>query len=552
MRQAESLRLTGLGLCDRNSVAGVVRAHAVRRENALSLRYHPGARLVFCDGTPDILAYPQDKPAWSRLCRLLTAGNLRAEKGDCILVLDDLLAHAEGLALIAMPGSTRDTPPRFLHHARESFADDDLRTRLAGPSRKPAAPTVSITAALKRLRDVAGDRLRLAATMLYRGNDRTRIAARAKLAAELGLPLIAVNDVLYHHFERRGLQDVITCIRERLTIDRAGRVLAANAERYLKPGAEMARLFADHPGAITETLRMSETLTFSLDELKYQYPDESIAGFASAREALAHLVREGAARRFPRGVPAHVAKDIAHELNLIAQMQYEPYFLTVYDIVRFARSKEILCQGRGSAANSAVCYCLGITEVDPSAGDLLFERFISIDRNEPPDIDVDFEHERREEVIQYIYEKYGRHRTGIAATVISYRGRSAIREIGKAFGLSEDMIGALASSIWGMGGGEVRTDALSAAGLDPQSPRVKHILALAQEIRGFPRHLSQHVGGFVITRGRLDEVIPIMNGAMDARTHVEWDKDDLDVLGILKVDVLGLGMLTCMRKALAL
>jgi error-prone DNA polymerase len=311
----------------------------------------------------------------------------------------------------------------------------------------------------------------------------------------------------------------------------------------------MARLFRDAPQAIAETCRLSEALTFSLDELKYEYPDESVEGFATAQDALTHLAHEGAARRYGGSIPETVRQLLAHELSLISSQNYAPYFLTVYDIVRFARSQEILCQGRGSAANSAVCFCLGVTEVDPTKHDLLFERFISTDRNEPPDIDVDFEHERREEVIQYIYERYGRSRTGIAATVISYRGRSAIREVGKAFGLSEDMIGALASSIWGMGGGKVRLDALRAAGLDPESSRVKTIMALAQEIQGFPRHLSQHVGGFVITRSRLDEVIPIMNGAMDKRTHVEWDKDDLDALGILKVDVLGLGMLTCIRKA---
>ncbi len=321
---------------------------------------------------------------------------------------------------------------------------------------------------------------------------------------------------------------------------------------FLKPPDEMARLFRDAPEAIEETLHLSEQLSFSLDELKYEYPDETVAGFATAQEALEHLTWAGAAKRYPDGLDDDTRRIIAHEFALIAQRNYAPYFLTVHDIVHYARAKGILCQGRGSAANSTVCYCLGITEVDPVRGGLLFERFISTERDEPPDIDVDFEHERREEVIQYIYEKYGRERAGIAATVISYRGRSAIREVGKVFGLSEDAIGALSSSIWGGGGGAVSPDAVTRTGLDPASPRMRQILALAQEITGFPRHLSQHVGGFVITRSRLDEVMPIGNGAMPDRTFVEWDKDDLDALGILKIDVLGLGMLSCIRKALDL
>ena len=388
--------------------------------------------------------------------------------------------------------------------------------------------------------------------MLYRGRDRAWLTRMKELARAACVPLIAVNDVFYHHPDRRPLADVLTCIREKTTIDRAGRKLAANAERYLKPPLEMARLFHDAPEAIEETMALSDALSFSLDELRYEYPDEQVKGFGDAQDALVHLTYEGAARRYPQGLPDKVCANLEHELKLIAQLQYAPYFLTVYDIVRFARAQNILCQGRGSAANSAVCYCLGVTEVDPDRADLLFERFISPERREPPDIDVDFEHERREEVIQYIYRKYGRERAGIAATVISYRGRSAIREVGKAFGLSEDTIGALSSSIWGGGGGAVSKDAVTRTGLDPQSRRMRQVLALAQEINGFPRHLSQHVGGFVITRSRLDEVMPIGNAAMDDRTFVEWDKDDLDALGILKIDVLGLGMLSCVRKALDL
>lgn len=513
MVQAAHVGLAGIGLCDLNSVAGVVRAHLAKREQNLSLRYHPGVRLVFADGTPDVLAYPRDRAGWGRLCRLLTVGNLRAEKGDCILRLDDLLAHIFGLELIAMGGH--------------------------GPS-------------LARLREAAPRRVRLAASMLYRGRDRARLTRMQEFARAACVPLIAVNDVLYHHPDRRPLADVLTCIREKTTIDLAGRKLAANAERYLKPPLEMARLFRNAPEAIEETTVFSDALSFSLDELRYEYPDEQVKGFSNAQDALVQLTYEGAVRRYPQGLPDRVRANLEHELKLIAQLQYAPYFLTVFDIVSFARSQNILCQGRGSAANSAVCYCLGVTEVDPDRADLLFERFISPERREPPDIDVDFEHERREEVIQYIYRKYGRERAGIAATVISYRGRSAIREVGKAFGLSEDTIGALSSSIWGGGGSAVSKDAVTRTGLDPQSRRMRQVLALAQEINGFPRHLSQHVGGFVITRSRLDEVMPIGNAAMDDRTFVEWDKDDLDALGILKIDVLGLGMLSCIRKALDL
>jgi error-prone DNA polymerase len=556
MAQAAKLGLAGLGLCDRNSVAGVVRAHLARREQNLALRYHPGARLVFADGTPDILVYPRDRAGWGRLTRLFTVGNLRAEKGDCILHFDDLLAHVFGLELVVMDSPVSraqrsaqrcaaDPGPRFSKLDPGSAAHHSALLRAA-----PHPGNAATLAVLAKLRTAAPSRVCLAASMLYRGQDRARLKRLAALAREAQVPLIAVNDVLYHHPGRRPLADALTCIREKTTIDRGGRKLAANAERHLKPPEEMARLFRDAPEAIEETLRLSGELTFSLDELRYEYPDESINGFANAQEALTHLTFEGAARRYPNGLPEKVRASIEHELALIAQLAYAPYFLTVHDIVRYARSQKILCQGRGSAANSAVCFCLGVTEVDPDRADLLFERFISPERREPPDIDVDFEHERREEVIQYIYKKYGCERAGIAATVICYRGRSAIREVGKAFGLSEDTIGALSSSIWG-GGGDGKAD-LARAGLNPDSRRVKQFSALAREIAGFPRHLSQHVGGFVITRSRLDEVMPIGNGAMPDRTFVEWDKDDLDALGILKIDVLGLGMLSCLRKALDL
>jgi error-prone DNA polymerase len=576
--QATSLGLRGLGLADRNSVAGVVRAHVARREHELNLAYHPGARLVFADGTPDILAYPRDRAGWGRLCRLLTLGNGRAEKGECILHLNDLLAHADGLELIVMERCTRDCDPALKkENSRAAGSVRSLPPCGGGLGRggsgtagvggyPPPRPSPArgegvrgpwstlkpdLLDLVRQLSSAASGRVRLAATMLYRGDDRARLRARRELARSADVPLIAVNDVLYHHPDRRPLQDVLTCIREHITIDAAGRRLAANSERYLKAPAEMLRLFRDAPEAIDETAKLSAQLTFSLDELSYQYPDETREGFATPHDALVHLSYAGAAQRYPAGIPDKVWQSLDYELALIGSLTYAPYFLTVHDIVRFARSRGILCQGRGSAANSAVCFCLGITEVDPQRSDLLFERFVSAERREPPDIDVDFEHERREEVIQHIYERYGRERAGIAATVISYRARSAVREVGKAFGLSEDAIGAVASQIWG-GGEIVSQHDLARAGLSAKSPRVRQILAQVAEIVSFPRHLSQHVGGFVITRDRLDEVVPIGNAAMEDRTVVEWDKDDLDALGILKIDVLGLGMLTCIRKAFAL
>jgi error-prone DNA polymerase len=527
------LGLAGFGLADRNSVAGVVRAHGALRDlnraraeagaPPRSLRYHPGARLVFADGTPDLLAYPRHRRGWASLCRLLTLGNRRAEKGACHLLRDDLLAGADGLSLLALPGPA--DPPADL--ARPLA---DVRAALAG-------------------RDAS---LRLAAALTYTGADRRRLAALAALAAATRVPLIAVNDVRYHTPDRRPLQDVLTCIREHATLETAGRRLAANAERHLKPPVEMARLFRSHPQAIAETCAASAELAFSLDELRYEYPDEIVEGFATPQEALVHFTFQGAARRYPAGIPDKVRFALAHELTLIGELRYAPYFLTVFDIVRFARGKGILCQGRGSAANSSVCFCLGITEVDPDKSDLLFERFVSADRREPPDIDVDFEHARREEVIQYIYARYGRERAGLAATVISYRARSAIRETGKVFGLSEDTLDALSGSIWGWGAEGLAEIDAGRAGLDRRSPAAARVFAMAQEIVGFPRHLSQHVGGFVVTRGRLDELVPIQNAAMPDRTVIEWDKDDLDTLGILKIDVLALGMLTCMKNAFAL
>ena len=363
------------------------------------------------------------------------------------------------------------------------------------------------------------------------------------------IPLVATNDAHYHVPERRALADVLTCIREHCTIDSAGHRLTLNAERHLKPATEMARLFRDYPDAIARTVEIANKCRFSLEELRYEYPSEPVSPGRTPDAELAHLTWNGAANRYPEGVPEKVRAQIEHELALIAQLRYAAYFLTVHDIVRFARSQDILCQGRGSAANSAVCYCIGITAVDPARLDLLFERFISAERNEPPDIDVDFEHERREEVMQYIYAKYGRERAGLAATVVSYRSRSALREVGKALGLTEDTVAAMSGQVWGWSNDGIPDEVVRSLGLDPGDHRLGLALRLTQELIGFPRHLSQHVGGFVITKGRLDELVPIENAAMDNRTVIEWDKDDLDALGMLKIDVLALGMLTCVRKA---
>ncbi|MGB8276418.1 MAG: error-prone DNA polymerase [Methylovirgula sp.] len=546
--RALDLGLAGLGIADRNSLAGVVRAHVFARDNEATsrgLKLAIGARLVFCDGTPDILAFPRDRAAYSRLTRLITCGNLRAQKGFCLLTRDDLLSFAEGLQLIVMPTSTWEEEDTHKRAARayDEFADTEAFV---------ADEHVGDQPFLHALKEAAHGRVWLGAAMTYGLAMRKSLAERVALARAKNLPLIATNDVLMHEAGRRPLQDVLTSIRKGVPLDAIGRRLEANAERHLKSGAEMARLFTEVPEAIGESLRFLDGLAFSLDELAHEYPEELREGFASPQEALEAFAREGAARRYPAGVPERVSQALAHELKLVAALAYAPYFLTVHDIVRFARAQKILCQGRGSAANSVLCFCLGITEVDPAIHDLLFERFISAERKEPPDIDVDFEHERREEIMQYIYARYGRARAGLTASVITYRSRSALREVGKAFGLSEDVVAALSGDIWGRSSEIVSDEALRRIGLDPDDPRLKKVLVLAGELMGFPRHLSQHTGGFVITRGRLDEVVPIANAAMDERTTVEWDKDDLDALGILKVDVLALGMLTCLRKGFEL
>ena len=513
--EAKSLGLSGIAVADRNTLAGVVRAHVMAKE--LGFRYAVGCRLAFRDGTPDIFAWPTDRDAWGRLCRLLTTGNRRAVKGECHLDFADLLEWGQGMVLGVMPG---------------------------------VRPDDGLEATLHALRNTFPRAVCLMANFTYGGDDQRRLTLLARTASDCRVPLMATNDVHYHVAERRPLQDVLTCIREKTTLTNAGYKLAANAERHLKSPEEMARLFRDYPRAITETKRVLDLLKFDLKQLEYQYPDEPTGDAASPQEALERLAEAGAAWRYPNGVPAKIIENLTHELDLIARLQYASYFLTVHDIMEFARRRDILCQGRGSAANSTVCYCLRITEVDPnSKSGGLFERFLSLERNEPPDIDVDFEHEQREEVMQYVYDKYSRERAGIAATVITYRTRSAIRDVGKVFGLSEDTVGALASTTWGWSSEGVPDGDVRRAGLDPAERTMNQVLALCRELIGFPRHLSQHVGGFVITRDRLDEMMPVMNGAMKDRTHVEWDKDDLDALKILKVDVLALGMLTCIQRA---
>src|SRR6266704_2309005 len=523
VHQASRLRLPVIGIADHNTLAGVVRAW--KELDNPEVEYKPkllvGSRLVFIDGTPDILVYPRDRAAYGRLCQLLTRGKrgddiTRIEKGECHLRFDDLLEFAEGQLLV-----------------------------LALPHRFDAASAQTI---LQRLKGSRADGVWLAASLLYRGDDKRRLARLHRFALAAKVPLLATNEVLYHHPARRPLQDVLTCIREKTTIDAIGRRLEANAERYLKPAREMARLFRDLPEAIKETMRFADRIHFSLAQLKYQYPDEPVPSGKTAQRHLEDLTWAGAHKRFPVRIAPKTKKVLHKELRLIRKLKYAHYFLTVHDIVQYARSQKILCQGRGSAANSAVCYVLDVTSVDPTKVDLLFERFISKERLEPPDIDVDFEHSRREEVMQYVYRRYGRHRAAIIATVIHYRPRSAIRDVGKALGLTEDVTAALADTVWGSWGKGLNEMQVRQAGLDPQNAMVELAVDLATELVEFPRHLSQHVGGYVLTQDRLDTYVPIGNAAMDDRTFIEWDKDDVDALDMMKVDVLAMGRLTCMRK----
>ncbi len=506
--------MDAIGIADRNTLAGVVRLHSAAK--GAGMRPLIGCRIDPVDA-PSLLAYPIDREGYGRLSRLLSLGKMRSAKGDCDLKLSEIALHATSIAFIAMP-------------------EEDLDAFEA------ALP--ALAAALPAMRHVA-------AAHLYRGDDLARIERLDRMARRHGCAILATNDVLYHAPDRRPLQDVMSCIREKVTLETAGYFLNPNAERHLKSPAEMMRLFERWPHAIAATRAFADALTFSLDELKYEYPRETVPEGRTPQAYLEHMTWIGASRRWSDGVPAEIVKQLNHELALIAKLDFARYFLTVHDIVAFARSLDppILCQGRGSAANSAVCYCLGITAVDPSTNSLLFERFISEERKEPPDIDVDFEHERREEVIQHIYGKYGRERAGIAATVIHYRPRSAIREVGKVMGLSEDVTAAIASTHWGSMEADIEEARVGEAGLDFADPHLRRTIALAKQLIGMPRHLSQHVGGFILTERPLTETVPVGNGAMPDRTFIEWDKDDIEELGILKIDVLALGMLTCIRKA---
>jgi error-prone DNA polymerase len=520
---ALALGHAGIGIADTNTVAGVVRAQVAVRDLAEAaheagtemppFKLAVGARLVFADGTPDVIAYPAHRHGWGRLTRLLTTGNRRADKGACILHLADLINHADGLLLITLPPEPGQQP------------------RLAELAR--ACP----------------GRLWQGAMMWGLGSDRRRLAALAGVADAQGLPLLALNAPLYATPAQRPLHDVMRCIKLGCTLKAAGTILRANAERHLKSAADTARLFRDFPHALAEPARLLSRIDFNLDQLRYEYPNEPVPPGYSPQGWLETLTLQKARERWPDGIPPKMLGLLTEEFRIIARAGYAPYFLTVHDIVAFAQARGILCQGRGSAANSAVCFVLGITAVDPSVHNLLFSRFISEERKEPPDIDVDFEHERREEVMQWIYERYGRDRAGIAATVIHYRPRSAVREVGKVLGMSEDLTNRLSSTVWGSYSSQMERERFAESGLDPDSPELARLAGLVGQILGLPRHLSQHVGGFVLTEGRLDELVPIHNAAMADRTFIEWDKDDIDALGLMKVDVLALGMLSCIRRA---
>ncbi|MBF0680273.1 MAG: error-prone DNA polymerase [Devosia sp.] len=534
---AMQMGLAGLGLCDRNSFAGVVRAYVTARdnkENFPSFRYLVGVRLVFSDGTPDIIAYPTDRAAYGRLCKLLTLGNKRGEKGSPDLRFEDLFGRSD-------PVSETE------HGPTENFAVGQLFILV--PDEADWGSTEKV---LARLVEGARDRVWVAGVAKFDGQDRARLNRVDTLARRHGAAMIASNDVAYHEPDRRMVLDVVTAIREHVTLDEAGFLLSANAERHLKTAREMNRLFSAYPDAIAQTQIFMGRIGFCLSQLEYNYPDETVGDGETAQETLERLTWLGAAKRFPEGISDEIKRSIWSELCLIGYKGYAAYFLTVHDIVQFARHERgILCQGRGSAANSTVCYCLDITEVDPRKANLVFGRFISTERDEPPDIDVDFEHERREEVMQYIYKKYGGRRTGLTANVISYRSKSAIRETGKVFGVSDDVISAFNQLHWGWGAG-VDLRSVGNIGLNPDDPVLAQMFEVVKVLRGFPRHLSQHVGGFVITRDSLESLVPISKSAMDSRTIIEWNKDDIDALKILKVDILALGMLSCLRRAFEL
>jgi len=510
LAQAKLYEYEALAITDRNTLAGIARAH--QRAGEANIRLIVGCRLDLTD-FPSLLVYPTDRAAYARLCRLLSIGKSRAGKGACQLSWSDVAARAENLIAILIPDQ----------------------------------PSTELSQNLAILKKAFPGQAYLALTLHRRPNDSPRLHALSSLAHAAGVPTVATNDVLYHHPDRRILQDVLTCIRDGVTIDSAGFRRTRAPERHLKPPEEMAHLFARYPEAVERTAHIADRCRFSLAELRYQYPHETRAG-QTAQQTLEHLTWQGAEHRYG-AIPEKVSAQIRHELGLIARLKYAPYFLTVHNIVRFARSKGILCQGRGSAANSAVCYVLGITAIDPVHSNLLFERFISAERHEPPDIDVDFEHERREEVIQWIYETYGRDHAALCATVSRYRSRGAVRDVGKVMGLTEDVTAALAGQVWGWSNDGVDEEHAESLNLNLADPRLALTLKIARDLIGFPRHLSQHPGGFVLTQDRLDTLVPIEPAAMADRQVIEWDKDDIDTLRFMKVDVLGLGMLGCMRRA---
>ena len=515
VQTAAALGLEAVAVTDRNTLAGAVRAHLAGKDHGVKVLI--GSRLVTEEGV-EVACLPKTRPAYARLTRFLTDAQFAGEPG---------------------------APDVRLAGMGQALGGDQILVLVPPPD-----PDAAWRADAARFVSEAGGRVHLALARRFDGRDGARLMHAARLADELGVETVATSDALYHSPDRRALQDVLTCIREHVRIDEAGRLLQANAERHLKPGEEMARLFKGYENAVSRAAALAREVTFSLDQLVYEYPDEVIGPGETPMQTLRRLTEEGARRRWPQGAPDKTRQAIEYELGLIEQLDYASYFLTVYDLVRFARSQGILCQGRGSAANSAVCFAIGVTEVDPSRMDLLFERFVSAERGEPPDIDVDFEHERREEVIQYVYEKYGRRRAGMTAVVNCYRPRGAIREAGKVFGLSGDVVAALSKAVWGWKEGlsdQVIRDEL---GLDPDSPALRRALGAARALQGFPRHLSQHPGGFVITLERLDDIVPVRKAAMPERTAIEWDKEDIEALGLMKVDVLGLGMLTAVQKAL--
>lgn len=518
VEQAAELGYSRIAITDRNTLAGIVRAHVAAKEKGMTII--PACRLDLRDG-PSLLAFPTDREAYGRLSALLSLGNLRAEKGKCDLSRTDVFQFAEGIKFIAI------APENFEKRFDFGTAFKD---------------------ALKDYRQHLGADLYIAGTRYYTGDDQKKLFRVAQLSKRLNIPMVATNDVHYHDPLRRELQDVLTCVREKCTITEAGFLLHQNAERHLKTQEEMQRIFRPYPEAIANTQEIADACTFSLDELKYIYPEEINQSGRTPFEELTHLTWEGARKFYGDVIPEKVVNSIDHELRFVEEMDYANYFLFVEDIVREARRRGILCQGRGSAANSAVCFCLGITSVDPTKFDLLFERFISSARNEPPDIDVDFEHERREEIIQYIYDKYGRDRAAIVATVTQQHQKGAIRDVGKVMGLSVDTINRLSNSIWEHTDEWFEGKLIRAQGLNPDDPNLKKTLELTAQMMGFPRQLGQHTGGFVVTQGKLTDLCPILNARMKDRTNIEWNKDDIDALGFLKVDVLALGMLTCIRK----